>query len=333
MNKNMYRFGVAVQPGSAAVAPVVASGATADSPGIDAAVSSESTRMTIGKRDTTIGRYATETAATAQVQTIALADVLGLLAYAALGSDEVSGTAAPYTHSIKLGESLPKLTWTEQKGATDAPVQQMTGCVVDNLTIDARSTAPVDVSVTVAGTSPTWAAGAWSGADTDLTDGWYTAAGCEVLFSPNSGTPAAPGEGIVLSTAQVAIANNVSAQTALGSPDPVRQTEGSATVTASLTGTTDSTELYRIVKTGSASGTELSRETVTGSLQITFPHTTDANRSLVIKMMSVPWTIEAMNVSPDGGPFDLSLSTEGAITVDGTSVEILIDTPTASYAS
>lgn len=65
--------------------------------------------------------------------------------------------------------------------------------------------------------------------------------------------------------------------------------------------------------TGSKTGTKLASTVVTGSLQMTFKHSTNENFSLVLKVPMIPWSCDAMAVSTDGGPFDLKLSTEGAL--------------------
>ena len=137
---------------------------------------------------------------------------------------------------------------------------------------------------------------------------------------------------MTLSSIQVEVSNNTTSATALGESEADKQVEGAASVSVSIEGTTDSTELYRIVKTGSASGTTLAQAIVTGSVQVTFPHTAE-DWDLVLKLLAVPWEIEAMNVGVEGGPFDLRLSTSGAIAVDGTSIEVIVGNDVSSYSS
>ena len=334
MNKNYGVFGLALQAEKGTpVAPSVTFLASADSPGIDASTSTEAVNLTNGMRDTTVDRYINGSESTAHVTTIATADMLGLLLYATLGRIATAGTEAPYTHDVKMGEELPLLTFTQQVGSSSAALQQLDDCKVSQLTIAASGTTPPSVEMQLAGCKAKWLASSeWSGPAFDITDGYFKTIDAEVLFSLTDGDASEPPASVVLNSINIDINNNTSATSKLGSIEPSLQTEGSATVTVSLEGTTDSTALYRAVKTGSESGTELAKSIVIGALQASFPHTVE-DWTLVAKLGAIPWTIEAMNVGVEGGPFDLRLSTDGAISVDGTSIEFLLQNEVASYAA
>lgn len=334
MNKNYGLFGLAIQSDEAtpAASPAVLFAASEGSDGMDANTSTEGVRLTIGGRDTTVNRYISGSENTFGATTLAFADVLGLLLKAALGEDTVSGSAAPYTHDIKGGESIPAVTVWQQVGASNAAVQRMDACKVDELSISMEGTQPPAVEMSLAGTKMQWlAATAMPGSGTfDPSDGWYLTAGAEVLFSLADGTPVATPATVDLQSLAISIANNLEASTRLGEVDPARQTEGAADVTVDISGTTSDTALYRQVKTGSAAGTELAPTVVTGSLQVTLAHSVE-DWSLVIKVPAIPWTIEPMEVDPEGGNFDLSLSTEGALAVDGSACEFIIQNGVQSY--
>ncbi|WP_418831806.1 hypothetical protein [Paraeggerthella sp.] len=333
MNKNHGTFGLGKQTAAGSpAAPTVTVLASADSEGIDASTSTDSVSLTNGKRDTTAGRYISGSEATAKLTTLAFADFIGMALFGALGSDSVSGESAPYTHDIKMGESLPYLTFVQQVGASDAALQQLEGCKVDSLSISAEGTKPPSVEIALRGCAASWlAAKAWNGPAFDASKGWFKTAGAEVLFSPTTNEPAAVPPSIDLSSLSFKVENAVEASVPLGQIAPKRQTEKSATVTVELSGTTDSTEMYRLVKTGSSSGTSVADSIVVGSLQVKFKHTVHEDWSLTVKMGAIPWKVNAMGVSTDGGPFDLTLSTDGAISVGGTSIEAILVNDTASY--
>lgn len=332
MNKNYGIFGLGVQEGKGQSAtPTVTFLASADSPGIDASTSTEAVNLTNGKRDTTVDRYISGSESTAHATTIATADMLAMLLYATLGGIETTGSAAPYTHDIKMGETLPLVTFAQQVGSSSAALQELADCKVSKLTIEADGTTPPSVEMELAGCKTKWlAATSWSGPAFDIDDGYFKTIGAEVLFSLTDAEPTEPPASVVLQKLRIDIDNNVSATSRLGVIEPSLQVEGSATVTVNLEGTTDSTALYRAVKTGSVSGTELAGAIVTGSLQATFPHTVE-DWDLVCKLAAIPWKVEAMNVGTEGGPFDLRLSTDGAISVDGTSIEFIVENDVESY--
>ena len=333
MNRNYGMFGIGVQSGPAAAEPAASFPASSDSPGIDASTTTAPARVTNGRRDTTIDRYISGSESKATVTTLAFPRMLGLLLYSALGSVATTGSG-PYTHDVTMGDNLPALTFTQQVGAPDAALQTLDGCKVDNVTIEAEGTTPPSVQMELAGCAAKWLAETtWQGEAFDESEGYYRTTDAEVLFSLTDGNAVAVPASVVLSKLSLAIANNVSAGTGFGEVEPRLQQEGAATVTCSLEGTTDSTDLYRAVKTGSASGTEIANTIVTGALQVTFEHSSNSDWSFTAKLPAIPWTIEAMNVSVEGGPFDLRLSTDGAIAVNGTSIEFLVVNGVQSYTA
>lgn len=333
MNKNYGTFGFAKQSAiGTAKPPTITVQASSDSDGLDVSTSTEAVKLTNGKRDTTAGRYITGSEAGASLTTLAFADFLGLVLLGALGSDEVSGSASPYTHDIKMGESLPYLTFAQQVGSSAAPLQQLADCKVDSLSISAEGTKPLSVEVALKGCAATWLSEAkWSGPEFDVAKGWFRTTDVQVLFSLASAEPGEVPASVDLSGISFKVSNSVEASTGIGKVAPKRQTEKSATVTAEISGTTESTALYREVKTGKADGTSVASTIVTGSLQATFKHTVHDDWSLVVKMGAIPWSINAMGVSTEGGPFALTLSTDGAISVDGTSIEFILVNDVASY--
>ena len=315
MNKNFGLFGLGLQTaqGTAADAPTVSFHASGDSNGLTAERSTDSIKLTKGS-PVDAGTYISELSPKFEATTLGFPKMLALLAYAALGKVETSGEASPYTHTITPGESLPYLTVFEQKGSASAPLARLVDAKVDSLKMTAEGVAPISFEMSIAGCLMEWQeATSWSGPKFDLSQGWFTLEDAEVLFSLSDGSPVAVPVGVNLSKLELEIANSVTSQPVMGSPVPGDQVEGGTVVTVNLEGTTDSTEMYREVMTGSKTGTALASKVVTGSLQMTFKHSSKSDFSFVVKVPSIPWNCDAMSVSTDGGPFDLKLSTDGAL--------------------
>lgn len=334
MNRNYGQFGYAIQTarGTAAAAPTVSFYASDDSDGIDSEKSLETLNLTIGGKSTAVDTYTDEVEVGMETTTLAFPDMTGLLLAAAMGADEVSGSGSTKVHTITAGESLPYVTATEQKGAKNANLRQMTDAKVDELTITAEGVAPIAIEATLAGCDAKWlAATAWNGPAFDIDNGYYTLAGAEVLFSLSSDTPGAVPAGVNLESLEVSISNNVEATRTLGSAVPKDQVEQTQQVGVSISGTTDSTALYREVITGSATGTDIATAVVTGSLQMTFQHNTNDAYSFVVKIPAIPWECEVPAVSTDGGPFELSLSTDDALAVAGTAATFIVTNGVTKY--
>lgn len=334
MNKNFGLFGLGIQTaqGAAATAPVVSFHASGDSNGLSAERSTESIKLTKGS-PVDAGTYISEVSPKFEATTLGFPKMLTYLAYAALGKIESEGSAAPYTHTITPGESLPYVTVFEQKGSSSAALAQLVDAKVDSLKLTAEGVAPISFDMAVNGCAMEWlTATAWNGPAFSLAEGWFTLAGAEVLFSLSTGTPVAVPVGVNLSKLELEIANGVEGQAILGSAVPGDQVEGGTTVTASIEGTSDSTEMYREVITGSKTGKELASSVVIGSLQMTFNHSTNEDHKLILKVPAIPWTCDAMAVSTDGGPFELKLSTDGALDAGNGngSIEIVIVNDLAS---
>lgn len=330
MNKNYGLFGLAVQTAQqqAATAPTVSFHASGDSNGLSAEKTVASLDLTKGS-PVAVSSYVDSLAPKFEATTLGFPDMLALLAYAALGKVETEGSAAPYTHTITPGESLPYLTVFEQKGSASAALARLIDAKVDSLKLSAEGVKPISFDMVINGCVMEWlTATSWSGPAFKISDGYFTLANAEVLFSLSTGTPVAVPAGVNLSKLELEIANSVSSQAILGSPVPGDQTESGSVITVNIEGTSDSTELYREVMTGSKTGTSLASTVVTGSLQMTFKHNSNEDIELVLNVPAIPWTCDVMAVSTEGGPFDLKLSTEGALDPgdENGSIQLIINT-------
>ena len=337
MNKGYGWFGAAVQTakGTAAAAPTVNFYASASSDGIAMEKSTEDIRLTMGRRSNVAGSYVDSVDNTAKVTTLGFADPLALMFYAALGADEpeaATGTTG-YVHDITCGEEMPYLTFFQQAGASSAAVQTLKDAKVNNLKLTAEGIAPVSMEYELIGTEGRWTASTtWPGSTpADASACWYTVADATVLFSLSDDEPGAVPAYVQLESFEMEVDNAVEAKTTLGKADPADVKEGSATVTATLSGTSSDTVLYREAVTGSQSGTTIASYIVTGSLQVTFKHTVNEDWTLVLKLPSVPWKVDVMGVDPDGGPFDLTISTDGAVDAGSGVCEVIVNAGLESY--
>lgn len=333
MNRNYGLFGMSKASGTA---PTFDFPASASSAGIDAAVNNEAVRVTNGARDTTVGRYITGTDSTASVTTLAFPKAVGMMLYAALGTDEVSrvGQTDYYTHDITMAQALPELNFFQQVGSSSAAMQKLAKAKVSSLNISAEGVTPPAITMEMTGTEATWlATTTWSGPGHAM-DEWFTSAGATVLLALSGSEPGAVPAYIALNSFECTIDSPITAMRKFGSVSASEVADGACTVSLNLSGSTSDTVVYRYVKSGSATGTSVSSTILTGSLQITFPHISDDDQSLVLKFPAIPWNCEALNVDVEGGPFDLTLSTDGAIADDGTSIEVLLtNKQTTAYSA
>lgn len=330
MNKNYGLFGLAIQTaqGQPATAPVVSFYASGDSNGMSAEKTVASLDLTKGS-PVAVSSYVESLSPKFEATTLGFPDMLALLAYAALGGVQTSGASAPYTHTITPGESLPYLTVFEQKGSKTAAISTMEDAKVDSLKLTAEGVKPIGFDMVINGCKMQWTeTTTWGGPEFNLKDGYFTLADAEVLFSLSDGTPVAVPVGVNLSKLEMEIANSVSSQPVLGSPIPGDQTESGSVITVNIEGTADSTELYREAMTGSKTGTSIASTVITGSVKMTFKHNIDPTISLVLTVPAIPWTCDVMPVSTEGGPFDLKLSTEGALNPDDGSGSVQIEIKT-----
>lgn len=335
MNKNYGKFGIAIQADEEvdATEPGVSFYASDNSDGMHSEKMLQSLSMTKGPAPK-IASYVDSIASTFGVTTLAFPDLVGALLAAACGKDDCQiDSNGITTHTITFGDGIPTLTVFEQKGADDADIETMTGAKIDTLTLTAEGNKPLQVESSIKGCSRKWLVGqnSWPADDPDLQQGFFALAGAQLLFALASDEPGKPPAGVTISKIQVTINNALEAKTPMGSAEPAKQAEQSPTVTVSIEGSTDSTDIYREVATGAKDGGPVSSAVITGSTQMVFPHTADADQKLIIKVPSIPWICSAMPVSPEGGEFDLNLSTDGALDAGDGVATFIVANKSAGY--
>lgn len=335
MNKNFGRFGVAIQTerGVAATAPSSTFYASADSDGLSADKQIQSLDLTKGN-PTAVSSFVSQIEQKFAATTLSFPALTAFLLYAALGKIETEAADdGLFTHTITSGADKPNLTVFEQKGGSDVDIATLEDAIINTLTITAEGTTPLALALDIPGCRMAWKDGVntWPGGDLDINDGYYDLSNAKVLFSLSDDTPVEVPLGIVLSKLEVVINNNVSAKREMGNASPKKQSDGTQLITVNVEGDTDSTDQYREALTGSKSGTLVSSQIVVGSMQVEFSHNLDPNQKLIIKLPAIPWKVDPMGVSTDGGDFSLKLSTDGALDLGNGAITCIVVNKTDSY--
>ena len=286
------------------------------------------------RANTANGAYVSEVNIAVDYETVAYADVLGLYLYAALGAvaTTAAGKSGYYTHTIKLGNSIPYLTFWGQVGDTaQSTVFKATGCKMDTLSFSFEGNAPLDIGVTAAGVDADLF-GAWSdSAEPSCFDGYFIPTGGKFLMATGSQTPAA----CSVSKGSLDLSNNLSTHFSAGSVTPDELCEGKLTTSGSVTVMPDDWALIRTLLTGSAMGTEVTSQIVYGSLEWTFTHSQDENCQLVLAVKNIPFTCDTPEVDPEGNyaEIDFSFDNVGIASKTDSPVVATLTNKVTSYAA
>lgn len=309
MNTAKRVAGLALQADRAttASAPAYSFGLTGGTP-FDAEVKTETKKITGNSRSTTIGSYRTEISPSAGIETIAFADVLGLILRGGVGNVLTTGETAPYTHAFSPGP-LPYLTAFDQLDGQD--VKQVSSAKVDELEISFEGVDTVDITATLKGCIAKWLeTNVWPGDAPDPSIGWFHTPEATVLISPNTDTPAVA-SGIIKS-GSVSAKNNLDTPRALGSAQPADVRDGAAEFSGSFKLAPDDETTYRAVKTGSPTGTDVSTETVNGSFALTFKHSENPAWLFTIAATEIAFDVSAIDADVDGKAAEIDIKFDAA---------------------
>ena len=261
--------------------------------------------------------------------TFGYSDVLPLYLLGALGnitSTQV-GSTSKYTHVIKMGSSLPYLTFWGRIGDNFSSVS---GCKIDQLEMEFEGNSPLEFGVTVIGMLATLGLAQFPGSvDPSCFDGYFVPTGGTFKVETASDTPAtAP-----VTKGKIALSNSCTADQLAGSVTPGDVAEGKLTTSGSVTVKPDDMTLYRKMITGSSSGTTPSGTMVYGSFEWTFAHSKNSDHTLKIEASRVPFTADFPEVSPDGGAAEIefSFSDIGVAAASDSPITVTIINETASY--
>lgn len=303
-------IGVAKQAnrGTLAANPTYAHGLSGGSP-ISVEPSQAPLEVTSGLRaQSTMMRESV--ANSANVQAPAYLRTLGLYLLGAIGTDTVTGAAAPYTHTFSTGD-LPYLS-VFAKGI-GADIEAIRDCKIDELTLTWEGARPVEVSVAMQGTvfsfpttfSPT----------TDDT-------GSESFLVPVGGTFQYDPIGNSLANARVVggtltIRNNLERVDQSASIESVDVIEGIQEHTLTLTVVPDNLSDFRKVVTGSANGTAVSSAIPYGSVNLVFKEN-GGNNTLTVTGSKVAFLTQIPDVDTQGGAVEIEMAGTAVLPTGGT---------------
>ena len=335
INVSIGTLGVALQQGPApAEAPTIKHGLTGGGL-VKPERSIDSKSIASGLRaNASNASYVSEVNMGVDFETLAYADSLPLYLFAAMGnivSTPLEGKSGYFKHVITLGSTLPLLTFFGQIGESSAQtVHRVDGCKVDTVSVSFEGNAPLDVSVTAAGSDALLFQG-WSDTVTpSFFDGGFTTTGGTFRLDTTSETPA----DVTVTQGSFELSNNIEAKRGAGQAVPTMLAEGKLTTNVSMTTVPDDFELLRKALTGSASGTKVSSKIVYGSAAWSFTHQDDPECTLEVAFTHVPWNFEMPAVDPEGNAAEVEFSADdvGIASAGGTPVTVTVTNKVQSYA-
>ncbi len=235
---------------------------------------------------------------------------LGLYLLGALGTDTVTGASAPYLHTYSTGD-LPYLSLFAKGIGSD--IEGVKDCKIDELTLKWDGAKPVELSVTMMGT--TFSYPATFTATTDDTGG-------SNFLVPVGGTFEVDVIGSSLASARVVageltIKNNVASVDGSASIEPVDQIEGIQEHMVKLTIVPDDLSAFRKTITGGAAGTSVASTVPVGSVNLVFKENGGAG-TLTVTGSKVAFLVAFPEASPKGDTTKLELAGTAILPTGGT---------------
>jgi hypothetical protein len=223
---------------------------------------------------------------------------VGLLLYAALGGDSVSGSG-PYTHAITPASDLPYLTVFTQ---LDTEYHSIADCKVNRLSITWNEREPLEVEMELAGITWTGYTAAWSATNDENGQSRFIPPGGIFKVDTSSTTPAVA----AITGGTITINNNLVAVPLSVSTLPDDQAVAMQEIEYSLNLMPSSSVEWRKILTGAAGGTSAVGTPVYGSADCKF--TIDASNDLQIASTRIGFLADYPEMDPSGGPAELTLN-------------------------
>jgi hypothetical protein len=228
----------------------------------------------------------------------------GLWLFGAMGATSVTGSDAPYTHTVVTGADLPYLTAFGKLGDKIIGVNDLK---VDTCEISWSENEPVEMSVTGMGCATNVAATFTPGTD-DSYAAYMRPAGGTFKVAATGTTPTAAN----ITGGSVSINNGLTPIMLSGAIQPSDVFPGQQSVEVSLEVTPDNLDLWQTILTSTGSGTTVSAAPIYGSFEIQF---TDGTSTLQLEAERVAFTTDFPSADAGGGPVTLSLA--GLVVLDG----------------
>lgn len=250
----------------------------------------------------------------------AMPGMIGLLLNAALGSDTVTGSSAPYTHTFKAATTLPYYTLYARRDAEYYRVG------------DSRLS---ELELSWEGTKALMAKATWLGCEYSFLASAYTAATTNErpqsgVFKGAGGTFTVDGAAAVIKSGSVKISNSVEGVFGSASPLPTDVFLAMQRIDFSLTIVPENLQLFRQVVTGTTSGTSVQATPEYGAAVCKF--ILDANTDLELNAARLKFMTSQPDVNAEGGAAEITLEGSVANTTSGDPfTAILRNTAAAAY--
>lgn len=293
---------------TAATAPTYLHGLTGGSP-YNVSKSTATTAVSCGNRAPTNSRV-DSIELQPSIQTLCYPDVMPLYLYAGLGaitSAPVDGQDGYYTHTIKMGSTLPYLTvW----GQLDTGVGRTEGCRVGTLELSATGNDYLAATVSLMGIDSYFGLNAIPGSlPASCYNGQWMTTDCVFKLDTASSTPVEE----LVSEATFTIENNASGLTSLGRAMPRDIGIGQLAAGCSVTTIPSDFQQFKKMLTASADETHVSSTVVFGSVYAKFVLDTDSKQYIEISMDHVPFSAEFPEADPEGNEATIQFTCDSAI--------------------
>ncbi|MCU4184025.1 hypothetical protein K6U06_06610 [Acidiferrimicrobium sp. IK] len=256
-------------------------------------------------------------------ETVATPDLLGLLLLGVLGADAVTGSAAPYTHTITPAAVLPYMTAFGSFGTADWVT--VADSKVSSVELSWEEAGRVTVKADIMGCTPAFLAAAYTETTNEVISevGFFTAGGG--VFQVG-GTP------VQCSGGSIKFDTHIDQPITAANVLPTDVVEGKLEVTWSLKLLPTDTSIFREVYFGSGAAGALSGiasfpDLAALSAQFVGPTST----SLTISSPKARIEVEFPESNPDGGPAEITVKGTSTLPATGASVTAALLNSVPSY--
>lgn len=300
MNIALSAIGIARQAsgkGTAATVPAFWHGVTGGKMvdfGVEQKEAEETTGLAAG-----VGEYRESISVGADYSFLLKPKLIGAYLQAILGGLVTTGASAPYTHTIKLADTVAYFTLF---GKLDGELRTAADCKLDELKFEWDGNGPVKCNATWAGCTPAWAASLWTPTN-DETLATAVLAGTSGNYFKYDIDGTSPAAAKILG-GSISLKRSVEADIISGSISPDDVNESALKAETELKVRAASLADQRAILTGTAGGTTVSGTPLYGSFDHKF---VESATSLVLLSNKAAWQAETPEADPKGGPVELAL--------------------------
>ena len=295
VQKRIAQFGLAKQTakGTAATSPTYVIGLAGGSV-YDAEISENELNTTWSDR-LLAGHERIETIPGQEADFIVTPKMIGLILFAALGADAVTGTG-PYVHTLTPSNTIPWMTVFGSYGTDKATIAD---AKIDSVELSWDKSGAVKGKLKSMGRTLTFAS-TWTGGTAEGVVG--------NTFSGNGGVFTVAGTTARVVSGSIKIENGLAAVTAAYSTTPDEIVEAMVKCDVSLTIVPDDLTLFRTTVTGSSSGTTAQSAPQYGAVDLKFLNGTN---SLEFTASQTKYAVKMPDVDPAGGAAEVAF--EGSV--------------------